>query len=42
MNHAIAGWPIVGAVQLNESKRNPLIELLIRIAKTLNQKGDPK
>lgn len=38
MNMAIAGWPVVGQPL---PKRNPLIELLIRIAKTLNQKGDP-
>ncbi len=41
MNFAFAGCPIVGAVQEQESKRNPLIELLIRIARTLNEKGDP-
>ena len=40
MNFAFAGCPIVGAVQDNESKRNPLIELLLRIARTLNEKGD--
>ncbi len=41
MNFAFAGCPIVGADQDNESKRNPLIELLLRIARTLNEKGDP-
>ncbi|WP_312839298.1 hypothetical protein [Pantoea piersonii] len=42
MNYAVAGGAIVGFTQLNnETKRNPLIELLIRIAKTLCEKGDP-
>lgn len=39
MNYAIAGGTVMGAAEQN--KRNPLIELLIRIARTLNQKGDP-
>ncbi|MET3817277.1 MULTISPECIES: hypothetical protein [Pantoea] len=42
MNLAIAGGAIVGVCQLNnEPKRNPLIDLLIRIAKTLCEKGNP-
>lgn len=39
MNYAIAGGTVMGAVEQNQ--RNPLIELLIRIARTLNQKGEP-
>lgn len=45
MNLAIAGWPIVGAVQLNES----LLDVITRRLRTgfrkfmeaLNQKGNP-
>jgi len=39
MNLAIAGGTVMGVAEQN--KRNPLIDLLIRIARTLNQKGDP-
>ncbi len=35
----IAGWPCVGCS--DEPPRNPLIELLLWIAKTLNQRGEP-
>lgn len=42
MNYAVAGGAIVGFTHLNtEPKRSPLIELLLRIARTLNEKGDP-
>lgn len=39
MNLAIAGGTVMGAVEQNH--RNPLIEFFIRIARSLNQKGDP-
>ncbi|MDU6539293.1 protease FtsH-inhibitory lysogeny factor CIII [Mixta calida] len=40
--YAVAGWPVAGCSETNnEPKRNPLIDLLLRIAKTINQKGDP-
>ncbi|MCZ4057831.1 protease FtsH-inhibitory lysogeny factor CIII [Pantoea sp. LMR881] len=40
--YAVAGWPVAGCSDVDkEIKRNPLIDLLIRIAKTLCEKGDP-
>lgn len=39
--YAVAGWPVAGCSESKEPKRNPLIEFLLRIARTLNEKGDP-
>lgn len=39
--YAVAGWPVAGCSESEEPKRSPLIELLLRIARTLNEKGDP-
>ncbi|ARZ01788.1 hypothetical protein QMA0440_02466 [Yersinia ruckeri] len=39
MQHAFAGQTASGCS--DEPPRNPLIELLLWIAKTLNQRGEP-
>lgn len=36
---SLAGWPCVGCS--DQPPRNPLIDFFIKIARILNQKGDP-